>query len=62
MRRDLTIAAARTGFRNQPRPGRCFRCEKIIDEEKEFRNKLAFMKYKQFGLCQSCQDVVFADD
>lgn len=62
MRRDLMIAAARTCFKSQPRPGRCFRCEKIIDESKEFRNKIAFMKYKQFGLCQPCQDIVFAED
>jgi hypothetical protein len=58
MHRDLTIAAARA----HPRPGRCFRCEKIIDESKEFRDKISFMKYKQFGLCQPCQDVIFTED
>lgn len=63
MRRDMAVAAARMRFHANPRPGRCFCCERIIGEEsKEFRSRDSFMEYKKTGLCQQCQDILFADD
>jgi hypothetical protein len=45
-----------------PRPGRCYRCEKLVDESKNFRSMLALAEYKLSGLCQQCQDIVFAEE
>lgn len=62
MHRNIAVAAARMRFSANPRPGRCFRCERIMtDECKEFRDWESFMEYKKTGLCQQCQDIVFAE-
>jgi uncharacterized protein with PIN domain len=62
MHRDIAIAAARMRFRADPRPGRCFRCERIIaGTVNEFRDRKDFMEYKKTGLCQQCQDIVFTE-
>lgn len=56
MRQDLTAGLARMYFGPNARPGRCARCEKLVDESKDFRTKAALAKYKLTGLCQQCQD------
>jgi hypothetical protein len=62
MRRDLTVGLARSAFGAHQRPGRCFRCEKLVDESTNFRTTSALAKYKLSGLCQQCQDIEFAEE
>lgn len=62
MRRDLIAGLARMCFGASPRPGRCLRCEKLVDESKNFRSTAALAEYKLSGLCQQCQDSVAAEE
>lgn len=62
MRRDLTAGLAHKYFGPNGRPGRCFNCEKLVDESKNFRSTAALAKYRLLGLCQQCQDTISAEE
>jgi hypothetical protein len=48
-------------FRSEPRPGRCFRCERVINEDVEFRDTRSQKEWHISHLCQQCQDRMFRD-
>lgn len=41
--------------------GNCPLCDKVINLNIEFRDKLSFKEFQISGLCQDCQDDVFKE-
>ncbi len=42
--------------------GNCPLCDKVINLNIEFRDKLSFKEFQISGLCQDCQDDIFKEE
>jgi len=54
-------ALAKTLYGASGRPGRCHRCDRLVNEEEEFRNIKGKKEWKISHLCQQCQDWIFRE-
>jgi hypothetical protein len=55
----LVSMLATAVFDSTPRPGRCYRCQRIVNERQEFRDHKSYTEWKISHLCQQCQDLAF---
>jgi hypothetical protein len=62
MNKKIVRAIAQAIFKSDPRPGRCYRCQRIIDERSEFLNAQSRTEWRLSHLCQQCQDWAFQEE
>ena len=58
MNKDIVKAM---GFDKEVEQGNCPFCKKAIHPNTEFNDTLSLKEYRISGLCQKCQDGVFAE-